>query len=326
MRDEAEYKGDGEAVGLGARRCRDAVGVNAVDERAARIAAVGYDYERSDHEEVPACNLCGSTDTVVVSERDRYGYPAVLRLCTRCGLGFLSPRLTAAEYGAFYASVYRPLVSAYHGRRIDAETVQHDQRGYAVELIAFLRETLSRPPASVLDVGGSTGIVAAAVRDAFGSEATVLDPAPDELEVAAAAGMETIPGFAEDFDPGHRRWELALLCQTIDHLLDVAATLGSMRRITADGGHAFVDELDLLIAARKAGSAEGAAKIDHPYYLTRETAIAYFLRAGFQPVAERLSPDGHWGFVLAAAEPREPDWELLRESAQAALAELRSLG
>ena len=29
MRDEAEYKGDSEAVGLGARRCRDAEGVRA---------------------------------------------------------------------------------------------------------------------------------------------------------------------------------------------------------------------------------------------------------------------------------------------------------
>ncbi len=80
-----------------------------------------------------------------------------------------------------------------------------------------------------MDVGGSTGIVAAGMRDAFGSELTVLDPAPDELEVAAAAGMETIAGFAEDYEPGDRRWDLVLLCQTIDHLLDVRATLESMR-------------------------------------------------------------------------------------------------
>jgi hypothetical protein len=138
--------------------------------------------------------------------------------------------------------------------------------------------------------------------------------------------METIPGFAEDFDPGDRRWNLVLLCQTIDHLLDVAAALASMRRMTAEGGHAFVDELDLLIAARKAGTAAGAVKIDHPYYLTRETAVAYFLRTGFEPIAERLSPDGHWGFVLAAAERREPGWDQLRESARVTLAELRGLG
>ena len=230
--------------------------MSATEERAARVASVGYDYAAREHEPVDDCNLCGSTELVEVSRHDRYGYPAAMLMCARCGLGFLSPRLTAAEYGPFYESVYRPLVSAYHDRRIDAETVQVDQRGYAAELVGFLRETLPGAPASVLDVGGSTGIVAAAVRDAFGAAATVLDPAPDELAVAAAAGMETFAGFAEELDPNGRSWELVLLCQTIDHLLDVAGTLAAMRRMTADGGRAFLDVLDLMIAARKQGSAE----------------------------------------------------------------------
>jgi 2-polyprenyl-3-methyl-5-hydroxy-6-metoxy-1,4-benzoquinol methylase len=294
--------------------------------RAERIAAVGYDYAAHEVETVEACNLCGSTDLETLAERDRYGYPATFRMCRRCGLGFLSPRLTAAEYGAFYERIYRPLVSAYHGRRIDAETVQVDQRGYADELVAFLGATLPGPPATVLDVGGSTGIVAAAVRDAFGAAATVLDPAPDELAVAAASGMETVAGFAEDFDAGGRSWDLVLLCQTIDHLLDVRATLDSLRRLAADHGYAFVDVLDLMIAARKQGSVESAVKIDHPYYLTRETALAFFEQAGFSRVAERRSPNGHWGFVLSAAERAEPDWERLHVDAAERLSELGGLG
>jgi SAM-dependent methyltransferase len=296
--------------------------MNAADERAARIAAVGYDFDARPKETVETCNLCGSTDFAELARTDRYGYPAALRMCARCGLGFLSPRLTAAEYGAFYERVYRPLVSAHHGRRIDAETVQDDQRGYAADLVEFLRGNLPAPPGTVMDVGGSTGIVAAAVRDAFGSDPTVLDPAPDELEVAAAAGMETIAGFAEDFDPGERRWDLVLLCQTIDHLLDVRGTLESMRRMTAEGGHAFVDVLDLLIAARARGT-EGAAKIDHPYYLTHDTALAFLGSVGYEPVAERLSDDGHWGFLVRPAEPREPDWGELSREAAAMIEELQ---
>ncbi len=282
---------------------------------------IAYDYDARAKEAVEACNLCAATDFAVLSRRDRYGYSQPLLMCRRCGLGFLSPRLTATEYGRFYEDVYRPLVSAYHGRRIDAETVQDDQRGYAAELAGFLGTHLPSPPASVMDVGGSTGIVAGAVRDAFGSAATVLDPAPDELAVAAAAGMETVAGFAEGYDPGDRRWDLVLLCQTIDHLLDVRSTLESMRRMTAAEGHAFVDELDLLIAARKKGT-EGAAKIDHPYYFTHDTAVAFFASTGFEPVAERLSDDGHWGFLLQPAEPREPDWDALSRAAAAMIEEL----
>src|SRR4051812_25610216 len=101
--------------------------------RASRIADLAYDYDGRDKESVVECNLCGSTKNVEASRRDRYGYSATLQICEDCGLGFLSPRMTAAEYADFYADTYRPLVSAYHGRLIDATTVQEDQRGYADE-------------------------------------------------------------------------------------------------------------------------------------------------------------------------------------------------
>jgi len=293
-----------------------------IEQRAARIEAVGYDYPARARESIAACNLCGCAHTVEVSRRDRYGFPAELRICARCGLGFLSPRLSAGEYAAFYRDVYRPLVSAYHGRTIDAQTVQEEQRDYAAGLVEFLHGTLPRPPSTVMDIGGSTGIVAGAVRDAFGARATVLDPAPDELAVAEAAGMETVTGFAEDYDPGARRWDLVLLCQTIDHLLDIAATLDALRAMLAEGGVAFVDALDVSFMAARRGSIEGAVKIDHPYYLTRATAAAYFERAGLRPLAERMSGDGHWGFLLAAAAPREPDWDAMTPSAERLLDEL----
>jgi SAM-dependent methyltransferase len=296
--------------------------MTATAARSERIAGLGYDYAARELEPVPACNLCGSEHHVEVSRTDRYGFPQRFVSCALCGLGFLSPRLTAGEYARFYDSVYRPLVSAYHGRRIDAETVQDEQREYAAELVEFLRAALPAAPATLLDVGGSTGIVADAVRREFGTAATVLDPAPDELAVAAAAGMETIAGFAEDADYGGRTFELVLLCQTIDHLLDVAATLAAIRRVLAPDGRAFVDVLDVAFMTRRRGSIEGAVKVDHPYYLTRATALAYFRQAGLEPTAERLSEDGHWGFVLAPAQPAEPDWEALAIAAEFFLAEV----
>ena len=287
-----------------------------------RVAALGYDYAAAPKEAVGACNLCGSGAHIEASRRDRYGYPAPFWICPRCGLGFISPRLTPAEYARFYESVYRPLVSAYHGRLIDAATVQEEQREYAADLLDFLRARLPRAPDSIIDVGGSTGVVAGALRDAFGSSATVLDPAPDELAVAAAAGMETVEGFAEDFEPGERRWGLVLLCQTIDHLLDVSGTLAGVRRMLAPDGHAFIDVLDAGFMMRRRAQIEGAVKVDHPYYLTRDTALAYFARTGFEVTAEQMSHNGHWGFLLRAAEPREPDWDALGDAARRFLDEL----
>ncbi len=290
-----------------------------------RIAGLAYDYGAQPKEWVRDCNLCGAVGCAVeVARHDRYGYPATLVVCQGCGLGYLCPRMTPTAYGHFYSLVYRPLVSAFHGRRIDAETVQGEQRTYATDLATFVAPPIGVGPRTILDVGGSTGVVAGVLAKRFDAQAMILDPAADELAVAHAGGMETVAGFAEDFDAAGRSWGLVLLCQTIDHLLDVRATLEAMRAMTAVGGRAFVDILDVDLIVRRVGSIEGAAKIDHPYYLTRATAQAFFAVAGFDIVAERLTDDGHRGFMLVPGRPTVPDWPALRAAAAEWPAEVRT--
>ena len=58
-------------------------------------------------------------------------------------------------------------------------------------------------------------------------------------------------------------------------------------------------------------SIEGASKVDHPFYLTRETARGYFATAGLDVLRERSSDDGHWGFLLERGRAGEPDWVAL---------------
>jgi SAM-dependent methyltransferase len=281
-----------------------------------RVAALGYDYGGRASLRPAECNLCEARDHAVeIAGRDRYGYPATFVVCRRCGLGYLCPRLNATQYAHFYSEVYRPLVSAYHGRRIDAETVQLEQRDYAAGLADFLLPLLPSSPRTILDVGGSTGVVASVLAARCNARATVLDPSPDELAVARATGMETIAGLVENFDPGERSWDLVLLCQTIDHLLDVRGTLTALRRMTAAGGRAFVDIVDVDVLVGRTGDIERAVKIDHPYYLTRSTAAALFALTGFSIVAERFTEDGHRGFVLARGPAGEPNWPALAASA-----------
>ena len=94
------------------------------------------------------CNLCGAH---VLRRRSRTAtataIPAQAHACSRCGLVFLNPRMTAAAYGRFYDGVYRPLVSAFHGRLIDARTIQDEQREYAAERAEFAAAVPRRAPA-----------------------------------------------------------------------------------------------------------------------------------------------------------------------------------
>ena len=288
-------------------------------DRRARIDALGYDYAAQPRELLRACNLCGSGDLVTITHRDRYGFPATASACARCGLVFLNPRMTAEAYGRFYDGVYRPLVSAFHGRLIDAETIQSEQRDYAVDRVEVVRPFLEGAGLrTMLDIGGSTGVVAGQFARAFGLRGTLIDPAPLEVEVARALGLETITGLVEEYDFGNRRFDVVLICQTIDHLLDVGGTLRRVRELLTEHGQLFVDIVDFRAAYLRNWSLEDATKIDHPYYLTQEAMQAYLRRAGFAVTRVDYAADHLHVSYLCRPAPPEP-------SALPAEADVRSL-
>ena len=273
--------------------------------RAARIAALAFEYASQPKERVDRCNLCGGAVFIGITHRDRYLFPASAAGCARCGLVFLDPVMTATAYGAFYNGTYRPLVSAYHGRVIDARSIQEEQREYAIErgdlLDAFMA---GRGYRTLLDIGGSTGIVAHALARRFDLRPTVVDPAPLETAEAQALGLDTVEGLVEAVDFGPRRFDVVVLCQTVDHLLDIAGTLRRVRDLLSPEGLLFVDIVDFRAAYLRNQSIEEAVKIDHPYYLTEATMAAYLQRAGFAIARADYAADHlHVSYVARPAAP-----------------------
>lgn len=270
-------------------------------DRANRIAALGYDFDSQPKRRIETCELCGSNQFVFLNTLDRYGFKAPASSCQTCSLTVLNPVMTSAAYSHFYANVYRPLVSAYHGRLIDAETIQDEQREYAAALGDLLEpDVRTRKMGEMLDIGGSTGIVAIALAERFGLRATVLDPAADELDWAEKAGVETVAGFVEDYEPGDRRFDLIVMCQTVDHLADVSGTLRKIASLLSPRGLFFVDIVDFRAAYLRNRGPSGAVKIDHPYYLTEVTMEVMLANAGFRIEKKSFAADGlHIGYVCS---------------------------
>jgi hypothetical protein len=125
----------------------------------------------------------------------------------------------------------------------------------------------------------------------FGLRGTLIDPAPLEIEEARQFGLETIAGLVEEYDFGGRRFDLVLICQTVDHLLDVAGTLTRVRQLLTEHGLLFIDIVDFRAAYLRQWSVEDAIKIDHPYYLTQETMTAYLRRSGFEVLRAGFAVD-----------------------------------
>jgi len=291
-------------------------------DRKDRIAALRYDYAAQPKQSVTSCNLCGATEFVILTHHDRYGYPVQAHACRRCGLVFLNPRMNAEAYGSFYNGVYRPLVSAFHGRLIDARTIQDEQREYARERAEFIRPFITDSGArTLLDIGGSTGVVAHHFVREFGLQGTLIDPAPLEVEQAQVLGLQTVTGLVEEHDFGNERFDVVIICQTVDHLLDVGGTLARVRQLLSKHGLLFIDIVDFRAAYLRNWSVEDATKIDHPYYLTEPTMVAYLRRSGFAILRSDYAADHlHVSYICrpdAADEKAMPTSasvdELLRE-------------
>ena len=304
--------------------------VTLTEEQSARVRRVGFDYAQEPKTHIMSCNLCGSTYWTQIAHHDRYQHDTEAQLCNDCGNIFITPLMTEKAYHRFYADVYRPLVSAYHGRTIDAITLQEDQKPYAEDLVDFMRFAFrtGHHPKSILDVGGSTGIILKRIEKEFKTppELLCLDPAVNELREAEKLGLKVINGFIETHDFGAKTFDLVLLCQTVDHLADIKKSLDKIYSILSTNGLFFVDFVDFRKIYLKTGSAEGAIKIDHCYYLTDATMEAYLEQSGFKILRKGLARDKvHVNYLCEKGTPQRPDLAPLKERARKMYEEIRSL-
>jgi len=257
-----------------------------------------WDYEAQPKEWLGGCPLCGAWDEhfETFATRDRYGFKALSVTCTQCGLNFLPERMTREAYARFYETAYRPLVSAFHGREINAQTIQPEQEEYAKGLAQILQLSLPDSARTLLDVGGSTGVVAGILGARLAIRGlTIIDPSPAEAAIARGRGIEAILGTIEDAPLVGRHFDLITLCQTADHLLDLMGSLKKIRGLLSKDGLFWSDIVDFDVTRE--------VKIDHPFNLTEKTYREFLRRAGFKLLQVNYAPDGvHIGFLCRAAE------------------------
>jgi ubiquinone/menaquinone biosynthesis C-methylase UbiE len=245
--------------------------------------------------DVKRCPVCGATYGARIAHKDRYGVGATFTLCHRCSLIYLDPTASDEAYAEFYNGQYRKLAQEYRGK----QDLEKNQVRYGNALAAFLEKTVGRVK-TMVDIGGSTGIIAKAVVDRNpGCEVTVVDYNERELAKARSFGFKTIVGDARHVNG--REYDLCLMCRSIDHCTRPLETMQNIERIIGRTGLAYVDHCDWLLIAR----AEGFTKslhIDHPSNFTRESFNRLLTYSRLSPVAEYVPPmSSCYGYVLESA-------------------------
>jgi SAM-dependent methyltransferase len=265
-----------------------------------RLAKLGFEPSALPHEYRVACDLCNQQVFRTIARTDRYGFSTTYQMCESCGLVFQNPRPTAEGYVEFYAKWYRPLVAALMGRRQEEKGLHANHSAYAAKLMKFLKPNLTGGAIrSSVDLGGSTGSVAKALQIEFGGSCLVVDPSPDELEEARKQGLDCEQALAEQWNPDGRRFDLALICRSVDHFLSISGVLAKIASCLRPGGYLFVDPVDFETCARTMIEYRKLLKMDHVYYLSDETMRLYLKAAGFDLVATDFGDGTYYISFLA---------------------------
>jgi SAM-dependent methyltransferase len=247
-------------------------------------AAKAFAYESRPKEYIRECLLCGGSEYHPLTTVDRYGFMARVVYCEGCGLSFVNPRLVRDELQELYRNHYRPLVTQWSASRspngIPKITEHEGKLNYAGALgMHFSKELEVYRGTKAVDIGGSTGEVAAMLKENFDISCKIIEPNPSEVEYAKKEyGVDGIITSAEDWDPGDEKFDLLFCCQSVEHLMDPLAVLQKMR--AAANGLLFLDIVDFAPMFAQIG--RDCCKIDHCYNFVHDTICSLLAKAGFR--------------------------------------------
>lgn len=264
-----------------------------------------------------ACDLCGSTNSNVLFEKNEYWVNAghwVMRaksgailhgrnvFCEDCGLIYISPRLSEEELSEYYRTQYRDTLEKYGGIADISERMLAMGVYNALHNRDFVvRHMQVQPGMKALDIGCHTGALLAHLQKA-GFEPYGIEPDPTSVEQAKTlygitnATSTTIEQYESDDGP----FDLITICDCLEHVTSVTAVLKKIRSLLTDKGR--------MVCALPTWSFPSVSipahfSCAHTYTFSEETITAYLHKTGFKVIA--IEHSGHAKTMMVMAEAAE---------------------
>lgn len=191
----------------------------------------------------PICFAEGkqTNDKVVAND----GYPNVKFqnvICKTCGLTRINPRMSQKGYERFYKEAFFEYLDPYNRPAYveEFENTTNDKywtngrRKIMPYIYGWLRPDLK----TVLDIGAGYGTILYYLQKEKGMQCLGIDPDPESVKIAKEKfGVEiqdfTVEGY---FEKHHEKFDVVILEQTFEHLLDPLVTLKEIKkRLTPEG-------------------------------------------------------------------------------------------
>lgn len=221
-------------------------------------------------EEIRTCILCGHDHSTLFDQREHFGRLVHNRLCSRCGLIFQSPRMTAAEAEAHYAAEYRRTIQGREGPT--AKDLDFQARR-AARLVEFLQRRVKRLRRH-LDIGCSAGLLLERVREAYRNEALGVEPGEAYRAYARGNGLQ-VRASLDEVEAAGQRFDLISLIHVLEHLPDPVDYLVRLReRLLVADGWLLIEVPNVYFHT--------SFEYEHLYSFSRRTLTEVLRKAGFR--------------------------------------------
>lgn len=238
---------------------------------------------------LPGCPVCDGTRSL--PKYHKFDLPLVE--CATCGLVFANPRLTAEEIWQRYSpnyfwQEYLPALGVSNG---EFDLAYFDSRHAAMlRLIARHRPVRGR----LLEVGTGAGFFLKAAERAGWTVGGIEISSEGVAFATARLGLEIRRESAEELSYPDTSFDVAVMFDVIEHLLDPAAALTQVKRVLRPGGLLVVSTPNLHALTRFALGSEWAvlSPAEHLYNFSEATLGILLRRAGFRNVAFQRQYEG----------------------------------
>jgi len=227
---------------------------------------------------LPCCPVCDGTTSR--PKYHKFGLPLVA--CEGCGLVYANPRLTPEEIWKRYSpdyfwNEYLPALGVKDGH-VDLE--YFDGRHSAMlQLIARARPNRGR----MVEVGAGGGFFLKAAERA-GWTVAGIEISSEGVEFATSRlALDVRRESAEDLNFPAASFDVAVMFDVIEHLLDPAAALQRVRTVLRPGGLLVISTPNLDAVTRLALGSDWAvlSPAEHLYNFSEKTLGMLLRRAGF---------------------------------------------
>ena len=234
-----------------------------------------------------SCPACGSYAKKPWLRKEVAGVTFNLDKCCACGTGYVNPQPPAESLKSIYACIGHGSKSLTSLEEVMAAEVEFPnstvdaQRmvSYAKKLLGPLKDG----QAKALDIGAGYGFFSRAAL-AQGFQVTAVNPASAENRIFQQLnGFAPFPLFFEEVDFGRERFDLVILSQVLEHLLDPFQVLVKVRNLLKPEGviALAVPNVDAILIKILKSRSSFLGLPGHIIHFSRQGLSAILQRAGF---------------------------------------------